>query len=427
MSSKIQWAVGGGGIGLLTAFAVMSRIDGLADRVGLFLALFAVAFVAYVSVLLAVLKTRAVTRGLLVYVIVIAALCRAVLIPAEPAMSTDIYRYLWEGRAILHGFNPFALPPEASELEFLIDDNYEGISHKHMVTIYPPVAQGVFALAAWMRPNVQTQKILFVLFDLGTIILLISFLRLRAVDPIASVVYAWNPLVIFEVGHSGHLDPIGIFFLVLGLWLIARHHKFWGFLAMGVAFLAKYLSAIFIPYFLLRKKFAAWVGVVLVVAVVGYLPFSRAGSGLVSSFKTYSTEWQFNGLIYKALNSAVGDPRWTRWILTALLGLVVLYESVKRADTLRFAFVVIGTGLLLAPTLYPWYVAWVIPFLCFHSNRAWILFTGLVVISYWVWEIYPGEGRWELPWYLYLAEYLPFYGLLLFDAVKERRRAAAAR
>jgi hypothetical protein len=425
MDWKIRWIVGGGGIILAVLFAVISRIDGMVDNVGLFLTLFALAFVVYVAVLLTVRRSAAGKRGRLLYMFCIAVVCRAVLIPAEPAMSTDIYRYLWEGRMIVHGFNPFAQAPDSPELAFLIGENYDGVSHKHMRTIYPPVSQGVFALAAWIRPDVQTQKAFFVLFDLGTILLLISFLKLRSIDPFASVVYAWNPLVIFEAGHSGHLEPIGIFFLVLGLWLIARERRLLGFLAMGASFLAKYLAAVFVPYFLARRRYVVWVGVFAVVAVAGYLPFASAGSGLFSSFKVYSSEWQFNGLLYKLLIAAVGDPRWTRWILTAVLGALVLRQAIKQDDVLRFAFVVIGTGLLLAPTLYPWYVMWIVPFLCFRLNRAWILFTGLVFISYWVWEIFSAGGEWELPWYLYLIEYAPFYGLLLFDGVKSRRAAVA--
>lgn len=418
MGEKGRWILGGGGILLAALFGAISRIDGLVDRIGLFLALFALAFIVYISVLIAVRGSSAGGRGLLLYVFVIAVICRAVLVPTEPAMSTDIYRYLWEGRMIVHGFNPFAQPPDSPELAFLIDENYDGVSHKHMVTIYPPVSQAVFALAAWIRPDVRMQKALFVLFDLGTILLLVSFLKLRGIDPFACVIYAWNPLVIFETGHSGHLDPIGIFFLVLGLWLIARGRRLPGFLAMGVSFLAKYLAAVFVPYFLARKRYAVWAAVTVAVAVAGYLPFASAGSGLLSSFKVYSAEWQFNGLVFKLLKALVGDPRWTRWILTAILGAVVLRQSIKQDDVLRFAFVVVGTGLLLAPTLYPWYVMWIVPFLCFRPNRAWIIFTGLVFVSYWVWEIVSIEGKWELPWYLYVVEYAPFYGLLLFDGAK---------
>lgn len=322
---------------------------------------------------------------------------------------------------ITHGFNPFVHPPDAPELEFLRDRYYDNINHKHLETIYPPVSQAVFALAARVRPGPHALKLFFVLFDLGVIVLIGTMLRQRSLDPVAVTVYAWNPLVIFETGHSGHVEPAGIFFLILGLWLIARGRTLGGFVAMGVSFLAKYLSAVFVPFYLARKKYAPWVGVMTAVVVAGYLPFASAGDGLFSSLKVYTAEWRFNGLVYKLLYTALGDPQWTRRILTAVVVGVVVYNSFRQKDVVRYGFIAIATGLLLAPTLYPWYVAWIVPFLCFCHNRAWILFTGLVFVSYWVWEIFPVEGRWELPWRLYALEYAPFYALLIYDAVRGRR------
>jgi alpha-1,6-mannosyltransferase len=424
MNRNARWIVAGAGAVLAGLFFVLSRGGALNERVGLFLALMGAAFVVYVAALLAL--RRGASRGLLIYVFVAAAACRVVLIPAEPAMSTDVYRYLWEGRMIAHGMNPFAHSPDAAELEFLRDDHYESINHKHLVTIYPPASQGVFALAALVRPDPQTLKLFFVMFDLGTILLLGAVLRQRSLNPAAAAVYAWNPLVIFETGHSGHVEPVGIFFLVLGLWLIARRREAWGFAAMGASFLAKYLSAIFVPYFLARKTYAAWIGVMAAVVVAGYLPFASAGDGLLSSLKAYSSDWSFNGVIHKLLYWVLGDPRWTRRLLALALGVIVLYQALKQKDVVRFGFVVVATGLLLAPTLYPWYVAWIVPFLCFYRNRAWLLFTCLVMASYWVWEIYAAEGKWELPWRLYALEYAPFYALLIFDAVRGRHRLREA-
>ena len=417
-----RWIVVGSGTVLAVLFAVLSRIEGLNEKVVLLLVVYAALFVAYVAALWAYRKTG---RGLLVYVFIVAAVCRAVLIPAEPVMSTDVYRYLWEGRMIANGHNPFSLAPDSPELEPLRDRYYDRINHKHLKTIYPPVSQAIFSLAAWIKPVPQMQKLLFALFDLGVVLVLLALLRLRAQDPSAVIVYAWNPLVIFETAHSGHLEPVGIFFLVLGLFLLATGKKLWGFVALGLSFLAKYVAGVFVPYFLAKKKYAGWVAVMSAVVIAGYLPFAGARGGLLSSLKVYGAEWQFNGFIYKLLNTAVGDPMWTRRMLGLVLGLVVVYHSLKQRDLMRFAFVVIATALLVAPTLYPWYIIWVIPFLCFYRNRAWILFTGIVFLSYWVWEISAVGVKWELPWSLLAVEYIPFYGLLVFDAVRGRLAESA--
>ncbi len=426
MNRNSRWIVAGAGAALAMLFAALSRIEGLNDEIGLFLALYFAAFGIYLLTLFVLGRSSAAVRGRRLFILVFAgaAVSRGVLIPAQPVMSTDIYRYLWEGRMITHGFNPFSHAPDAEELESLRDENYDDINHKHLETIYPPVSQAVFALAAGVRPDVQTQKLLFVLFDLGVILLIGAMLRLRSIDPAAVVVYAWNPLVIFETGHSGHVEPVGIFFLLLGLFLVARQKNIGGFAALGLSFLAKYLSAVFVPYFLARRKYAAWVGVMAVVVAAGYLPFVGAGAGLFSSLKLYSAEWNFNGLAYKVADSVLNDPVWTRRLLTLAVGGVVIYQAFRQKDPVRFGFVAVATGLLLAPTLYPWYVAWIVPFLCFYRNRAWILFTGLVMVSYRVWNIDAAGGEWALPWRIYAVEYVPFYALLLYDAFRGRRKEA---
>ena len=421
MDRTARWTVCVAGVAITVLFAVLSRIAGLREHVGLFLTLFFAAFAAYIAALATSHYLGGAGRKrLLVFVFVVAAAGRVVLIPSLPEMSTDIYRYVWEGRVVMHGFNPFVHAPQAPELESLRDAYYEDVNHKHLATIYPPVAQGVFALAAAVRPDPYALKTILFLFDLGVIAVLTMLLKLRSLDPAAVIVYAWNPLLIFETAHSGHVEPVGIFFLLFGLWLIARGRNWYGFGAMGASFLTKYVSIVFVPFFLARKKYIPWVGLMAAVVVAGYLPFAGAGKGLFSSLGVYGAEWRFNGLAFELLSPLLGNPAWTRGILAAVVVAVVVYNAWRQRDAMRFGFVVFGTGLLLSPTLHPWYLAWIVPFLCFNRNRAWILFTGLVVVSYWVWNVQAQTGRWELPWQVYALEYAPFFALLAWDALRGR-------
>jgi hypothetical protein len=59
--------------------------------------------------------------------------------------------------------------------------------------------------------------------------------------------------------------------------------------------------------------------------------------------------------------------------------------------------------------------------LCIVPNRAWILFSGLSMASYWVWVVTGRGGNWELPVVVYVIEYVPFLALLAWDAVRTRR------
>lgn len=414
------------GAAIVAVFAAVARIEGLEHRVPLFLSLYGVAFVLYAVAVVVALRSRDRSAATCAVVIAVALAARLALVPATPALSTDIHRYLWEGRVIAHGFNPFAHAPDAPELAGLRDENYEGVNHKDLVTIYPPVSQAVFALGALVRPNLFMQKLLFTLFDVATVLLLMSLLGLRGVNPTRSLVYAWSPLVVFETGHSGHLDALGVFLTVLGLWLLARRRLARAFVALAAGFLSKFFTGILAPYFLVRRRYAPWLLLSAAIVVAGYIPFAGAGAGLVSSLGVYSSEWQFNGVPYLALVGALGHPLVARWILAAALVAVAFVQAIRREEVERYAFLTIGCALLLTPTLYPWYLVWIVPFLCLFPNRAWILFTGLVFSSYWVWVVLERTGQWQLPAVVYAVEYAPFYALLSFDAWRGRREAATS-
>jgi len=423
MKVRDRSLLAGLGAAIVAVFAAVARIEGLEHRVALFLSLYATAFVLYAVAVVVALRSHDRSAATRAVVVAVALAARVVLVPATPALSTDIHRYLWEGRVVAHGFNPFAHAPDAPELAGLRDENYEGVSHKEMVTIYPPVSQAVFALGAIVHPTLSTQKLVFVLFDVGTVLLLMSLLGLRGANPARSLVYAWSPLVVFETGHSGHLDAIGVFLTVLGLWLLARRHRARAFVVLAAGFLSKFFTGILAPYFLVRRRYMPWLLLSAAVVVAGYMPFAGAGAKLFSSLGVYSSKWQFNGVPYLALVGALGHPLIARWVLAAALVAFALVQAIRSEEVERYAFVTIGCALLLTPTLYPWYLLWVVPFLCLFPNRAWILFTGLVFASYWVWVVLERTGEWRLPAVVYAVEYVPFYALLSFDAWRRRREA----
>jgi hypothetical protein len=428
MGARDRWLLGALGAVVLAVFVALAALDDLHHRVPLLLAVYALAFAAYAGAVWVIVTRGCCGRVVLATVLVVAASARLVLVPSTPVLSTDVYRYLWEGRAIDAGFNPFAHAPDDSELAHLRNADYEGVSHKHMETIYPPAAQAVFALAAALRPTVSMQKFFFVLFDLGAVLALFAWLRARGDDPARAVVYAWNPMVIFETGHSGHVDAVGVFFMVLGLWLVAgdgRLRRATAFVALALSFLAKYAAAVLVPFFARRRRYLPWLLLAAGVVVAGFLPFVGAGKKLWASLSTYSTQWRFNGLAFRAATAVWDDPVVVRWLLMAAAVVVAVVQAVRQKDAARYTFVTFGAVLLAVPTLYPWYVMWIVPLLCLFVNRAWILFTALVFVSYLVWPIYDRTGVWQLPAWALVLEYAPFLGLLVFDAFRSRRREVA--
>lgn len=410
------------GLLILVLFITLLWLGDLRLHIPPFLIIYAGIFFSYLAAIYFVLGVEKPEKKLLIYIFLIAALCRGVQLATGPVLSDDIYRYLWDGRVAASGINPYRYPPNHPSLEFLRDANYQEINHKHLETLYPPLTQSVFLTGVLLKSNLLTLKIIFVFFDLATLLVIFLILYKRKRNPALCIIYAWNPLVIMEFAHSGHLDSLAIFFLMLGIFLLDQRKGGYGFLSLAFSFLSKYLSAILLPYFILKKKYIGRAGIYLLAVCVGYLPFLDAGSNLFSSLKVYAADWEFNSAPFTILRYFIGDANVVRGILLSALVVFSFYQGHRQEDFLKYSYLIIGFALFLAPTLHPWYLCWIVPFLCFFPNRAWIVFTGLVTLSYWVWVDYGMTGSWSLKPQILWLEYLPFYVLLVYEATHRKIR-----
>jgi len=179
-------------------------------------------------------------------VILIFAVCfRIVLWLSPPTLSDDIYRYIWEGRLVSMGINPFEYAPDASQLENMRDQKiFPRINHKDFVTIYPPLNQFMFSVSTQLHPSIKMMKLTFVIFDLLTMVVLILTLFTLKTDLNRIIIYAWNPLIIMEFAGSGHLDSAAIFFLMLSFYLFIKSKTFSSILSLALSFLGPFVSAL---------------------------------------------------------------------------------------------------------------------------------------------------------------------------------------
>lgn len=416
MSNKYRWVLGVSGLGLLCAFGALTYLGDLKSNIPFFLVCYGVAFAFYVAGLTLARRHEQPGRGLILYVILIAILARIFGLISSPSLSDDIYRYLWDGRVASAGINPYQHAPEDPELIFMRDHNYNGINHKHLKTIYPPVSEWVFRSVTRIFPNILALKTAFVAFDIATLIVILLLLHGLRMNPVYSIAYAWNPLVILEFSYSGHMDSLAIFWMMLALFLLTRGKITSGFLSLALSFLAKYFSAITIPYFILRKPFIKWIALYGLVIVLGYLPFIGAGKNLFDSLGVYTANWEFNSGTFTLFRYFMSDARALRAALFFSLILFAFYQSRTQANFLKYSFSVTAFALLFTPTLHPWYVCWIVPLLCFIPSVPWILFTGTAALSYWVWRDYPLTGQWALRPEILWMEYSPFLIWALYKA-----------
>jgi alpha-1,6-mannosyltransferase len=359
---------------------------------------------------------------------------RAYVLLFDPLLSSDIYRYVWDGRVQGAGINPYRYFPAHEALAFLRDGAiFPRINRADFaVTIYPPVAQFFFFLVTRIGESVTVMRLALVGCETVTVILIMLLLR-RMNRPVTRVVaYLWHPLPLWEVANSGHIDALMVALMLLGLWIALTGHAVRGAVVIAFSMLVKpyaapVLAGIWRPWDLKMP-----LAVIATIALC-YLPYLSVGWGVLG-FLTggYLTE---EGI-------SAGNDLWplSVWRLVfgehqgdviayvALAALVLLFKalSVARSTPRSIAATVGDINMLLLLTLlllspnYPWYFLVITPFaaLC-GSAPNWFVSIGALLLSE------------QLDWDFYIPRMVTksilFGGLLLawvLTAWKSRKQTA---
>lgn len=394
-------------IGVLT-------LGNLREAIPLFLLLYFFAFLVYLAATRFIRSDTGTVQNYVPLILGFAILFRMTLFFSEPSLSDDIYRYVWDGTVFNQDINPYLYPPSAPELGGLRDSLYPQINHKDIGTPYGPVTIMVFALTQAIANNVFIMKIPFILFDCLAMLLLLSMLRTSGLPRNNVLLYAWNPLVLVEISGSGHNDPLAVLFLLGALFYFQRNKPWQGALGISMALLSKYFAILFLPAIWKHIKKGAWI-ILPLSLMLFFIPFYNGLENHVLSLTTVGSQWRFNDSIFSVIYFLTGSLELSKGIVvTAFLALVFIVHR-RSMPVLKSAMTLIGGALLLTTTLQPWYLLWVVPFLCFYPNRAWILLTGLIMLSYHVLIRYMADGIWIENMWIKTAIYVPFYALLIAD------------
>ena len=390
-------------------------------------------------------------------VMIIAAILRLLFLFRQPELSDDIYRYVFDGLQSLMGHNPYALAPadivpETEELVQLVGS----VNHSHLVTIYPPAAQLIFAMGAALGGGVLGLKALLVTMDLTTCAMLLRLLSVLGLPPWRAAIYAWHPLPVLEIAASGHIDGACILFLVFTLLLLVsqplfsfsksrltttRHsggvrskrtvfHLFAG-LTFTCAVFVKLIPLVLLPGFLLLLRVSGrvifFMGFLLGAAILT-LPFLPDVRNILDTLNVYIQTWEFAGFGYRTLRRVTSSGDVTRYLLASgfILSMTFLYTGLYRnvskflrkddkrrcfrtsgldpspENTTREAFfpviktlyTIIIAFLFFTPVLHPWYALYLVCLLPFVPGPAGLTLSWSVFLSYQVLIPYNILGEW---------------------------------
>ncbi len=408
----------GSALALAAALGGIAALGNLADAAPTFLALFVLASLAYAVAVAWVLRRPDVGTAGLVGMVLAALLFRALLLPTVPTLSTDVYRYLWDGRLAVAGVSPYRYPAHAPELAALRDAVvYPRLSHADWRTIYPPGAQLLFAGMARLAPgSAAAFKWLIVAFDLLTLGLLLAWLRALGRPPAWALVYAWHPLVVVELAGSGHLDAVALAATVAALWAAAAGREGAAGALLAAGGLVKLYPLLLLPA-VWRQRPGRVLAAAAGVLAAGYGLYAGEGAAVLGSLARYVAEEEFNPGLRGALDWMLGGlgPAGllaARVLPLAGLAALALALGVRGRDVPAWqrAAWLVGAYLLATPNLFPWYAVWLVPLLAVAPAWPWLYLTCAVALPYAVFA----QPVWAIPAWVTAAQFVPLgLGLLL--------------
>ena len=186
---------------------------------------------------------------------------RAIFILAIPNLSQDFYRFIWDGRMILEGINPYLFTVESfiSQGEFPVVDAQAlragmGDLNASHFTNYPPINQLCFTIAALFAGksilgSVFVMRLLIIAADLGTLHFGKTLLKKLNIPVYNIFWYILNPFIIIELTGNLHFEGVMIFFLVWSLYLLYIGKWQFAAVVLALSISVKLIPLIFLPLF----------------------------------------------------------------------------------------------------------------------------------------------------------------------------------
>lgn len=367
----------------------------------------------------------------------VSAVVRLMIFAAEPALSDDVYRFIWDGRLWAAGINPFSdIPASYAQRDFPVAGLgpalFEQLNSPEYFTIYPPVPQWTFWVAARIYPDsvygaTLVLRSFLVLAEWGTLWLLPRLLSLWQLPRNRSLIYALNPLMIIEITGNLHHEGLMIFFLAWALYGLRQNRWTTGAVAYALSVAAKLLPLMFLPLFWRRLGWRKGLRFYLLGGVVLsglFLPLFSPGfvAGFGESLDLYFRRFEFNGSIYYLLRwigyqekgynliQMIG-PWLARIVLVGILLLAALERRPSWNNLFPQLLLVISAYVFLSTTVHPWYLALPLFFCGFTRFRFPVLWSGLIFGTY---INYSYSDYYEPLWMVSL-EYILVYGWLFYE------------
>ena len=337
-------------------------------------------------------------RAAVPLIFAVAVALRLAALAGPPTTTDDFYRYSWDGRVQAAGIDPYEYTPGSSHLAQLREpwlwpperpcplayrpDACTRINRASVPTIYPPVAEGWFATVyrlTGIGARWKPWQVAGLVTDLGVIALLAAALRRRGKDPRWFALYALCPAPVLEIVNNGHVDGLAILLAVAAIVAAGEGRELGAGALIGAAALVKLFPVLLIAPLAAAAPSRRGRSVLRIggaagaVAVVGYLPHVlRAGSKVVGFLPGYLREEHYDGAGRYLVAGALRVPGALAGVVSGLALLAALaWVWARRPPAPAGAALLLGTLLLAASPVQPWYAVTLLAFATLAVEPAW--------------------------------------------------------
>jgi alpha-1,6-mannosyltransferase len=366
-------------------------------------------------------------------VILVGFFFRLLLLFSIPVLSDDFYRFVWDGRLLINGLNPYTILPS----EFVHLPNYQQVIHNSGIyqhlnspnyyTVYPPLNQFIFAISAWLSHgslfgNVVWLRVFILLAEFGTLFIMQkSFNQLKQNFNF----YALNPLIIVELTGNLHFESVVMFFLLIALYFWKKNINLSIFLSaffFACAVSTKMLPLIFIPLIIRQlglKKSLLYTSIVGAFTLLFFAHFidTLLVEKLFSSINLYFQKFEFNASIYylvreigfKIYGYNIIETAGKVMAFLTFSGIILI--SRKSKNFFIGALGVLTLYFAMATTIHPWYASTLVAVSIFTKFRYPIVWSYLIFLSY---ATYQTSLYQENLW-LVALEYLVVLSVIIYE------------
>lgn len=328
---------------------------------------------------------------------------RLLLIACPSFTSVDVIRYLWDGRSVLVGIDPYRVSPQSAPPELYAGWPFPGVGVQ-LATLYPPGAQCLFALGALFGPEGAwwAWKSLLVAASSATVLVsdrLLDRLSRRRHLPMVAL----SPLLVLEAGVGAHVDTFATLALVAALYAWRQGRAGIAGTLLGLGGLVKLSPLLAAPPLFLsgnRRERARLIRTALGVFGGMHLMAICAGYRPPGSLLAFAKSWQFGSPAFSVTELVGGEP--VARAFSALVATIGVIAGGRLGASGRWLSGVLVTFVCLfvaSPVVFPWYLLPLVPLLAARPSApaiAWVLAHPL---TYVVIDAPDAGGAWAaVPW-----------------------------